>query len=53
MDLTEAIDQYSLSEYGHTDWGWIYAIDREELAMRSHHKEGYVVFFDTPDADHT
>ena len=53
MDLTEAIDQYSLSEYGHTDWGWIYDIERDELWDRPHHKEGYVLFFDEPDEDHS
>ena len=53
MDLSEAIDQYSLSEYGHTDWGWIDLVDKEELEMRSHHKEGYVVFFDEPDEEHS
>lgn len=51
MDITEAIDQYSLSTYGHTDWGWIYNVDKEELESRDHIRESYVVFFTEPEED--
>jgi len=51
MDITEAIDEYSQSEYGHTDWGLISCVDREELASRDHTREGYVVFFTEPEED--
>ena len=51
MDITEAIDQYSLSTYGHTDWGWIYDVDTQDLLKRSFHLEGYVVFFTEPEED--
>ena len=51
-NLTEAINEYSKSEYGHTDWGWISIVDKEELENRDHTKEGDVVFFTEPDEDH-
>ena len=54
MDLSEVIDQYSLSEYGHTDWGWISYVDREELKNRDHILQfGHIVFFIEPDEEHS
>ena len=45
QDITEAIDDYCETEYGHTDWAWIDTVTQEELNAREHVTEGGVVIF--------
>lgn len=45
MDITEAIDDYCETEYGHTDWAWIDTVTKDELNAREHVIEGSVVIY--------
>ena len=44
-DITEPIDDYCETEYGHTDWAWIDTVTQEELNAREHIIEGNVVIY--------
>jgi len=35
MDITEVIDEYSESVYGHTNWGYTSTYSKEELEDKS------------------
>ena len=45
QDITEAIDDYCETEYGHTDWAWIDTVTKDELNAREHVIEGSVVIY--------
>ena len=51
MDITEVIDEYSESVYGHTNWGYTSTYSKEELADKSQYDlelDDAVVFWYAP-----